>query len=346
MGGGGIHGRRPGHRTTLRAVSERRPGTRWQRLFERHWKPFRRWYLSEGDAARPSYLECRRQLDAHMPELVRTYERLCELAGGSDVAARALSLYRPPAYVHGCSQSVWPGERPFLVRNYDYSPYLFEGSILRSAWCGKQVLAMLDCLWGVVDGINEDGLVVSLTFGGRQVVGDGFGMPLILRYILEVCETTSQAVQVLRRVPSHMSYNITLLDASGHFTTVFVAPDRQAVVRQIPVTTNHQGRVEWERHARISATLERERFLNQLLADLDEQPDDFIDAFLQPPLYNTDYDRGFGTLYCAVYWPDKRAARYRWPGLDWDLAIDDFEEGTHHVTLAHPPRGWEAAHGY
>ncbi len=321
---------------TVRAVSERRAGAKWQGLLEHHWEAYRRWYLSDGDAARPSYLEGRRQLERYMPELCGTYERLCELAGGGDVAARLLSLYRPPAYVSGCSQAVWPGELPFLVRNYDYSPALLEGTILHSAWRGRRVLAMIDCLWGVVDGINEKGLAVSLTFGGREVVGDGFGMPLILRYVLEVCDTTSEAVEVLRRVPSHMSYNVTVLDASGQFRTVFVAPDRAAVVRQIPVTTNHQGRVEWQRHARATATLERERFLNFRLADSDEQPDDFVAAFLRAPLYNTDYARGFGTLYTAVYWPQTLTARYLWPGFAWNLSIEHFREGTHTVALGMP----------
>lgn len=319
---------------TFTAVSEARPGRKWRSLLKRHRASYERWFLSEGDAARPTYLASRRKLGEHMPELLGIYDTLCELAGGGDVVARLLSLYCPPAYVSGCSQAVWPGEEPFLARNYDYSPALLEGTILLSAWRRRKVLAMLDGLWGVVDGINDVGLAVSLTFGGRTTVGEGFGMPLILRYVLETCETTAEAVEALRRVPSHMSYNITVLDEEGHFRTVFVSPDRAAVVRQIPVTTNHQGNVEWHRHARATATLERERFLNFRLADSDERPDNFVECFLRPPLYNTDYTRGFGTLYTAVYWPHRRAARYLWPGTAWELAIDAFHEGSRTVNFA------------
>src|SRR6185436_2580738 len=97
---------------------------------------------------------------------------------------------RPTPYLTGCSQAVWTrrGEPPTLVRNYDYHPELCEGTLLLSAWHGTRVIAMSDCLWGVVDGINEHGLAVSLSFGGRQVVGDGFGIPLVLRYALEFCK--------------------------------------------------------------------------------------------------------------------------------------------------------------
>ena len=102
-----------------------------------------------------------------------------------------------------------------LIRNYDYSAHLWEATLLHNAWNGRQVIAMSDCLWGVLDGMNENGLAISLAFGGRQIVGNGFGIPLILRYILEICETVSQSIEVLGRVPSHMSYNVTMLDKSG-----------------------------------------------------------------------------------------------------------------------------------
>ena len=31
---------------------------------------------------------------------------------------------------------------------------------------------MLDCLWGLLDGVNDAGPAVSLTFGGRSQVGE------------------------------------------------------------------------------------------------------------------------------------------------------------------------------
>ena len=70
----------------------------------------------------PTYAESRRMLREHMPELVPTWERLVELAGGGDVAARMLSMWRPPSYLSGCSQGVLVAGDPMLVRNYDYAP--------------------------------------------------------------------------------------------------------------------------------------------------------------------------------------------------------------------------------
>ncbi|MGH6962686.1 MAG: C45 family autoproteolytic acyltransferase/hydrolase, partial [Dongiaceae bacterium] len=219
------------------AVAEREPGPRWQANFATHWPSYRRWFEAEGIDARPSRAEGESMLRRHMPELLPTWERLCGLVDDDVEAVRFLTLYRPPAYLGGCSQVVWTAGEPVLIRNYDYSPALCEGLLLLSHWNGRDVLAMSDCLWGALDGVNDAGLAISLTFGGRQVVGDGFGIPLLLRYILEFCGTVAEAAEALKRVPSHMAYNVTAVDRTGSYITAFVAPDRPALVRPHPIAT-------------------------------------------------------------------------------------------------------------
>ena len=325
------------------AVQEAAPGLKWQRLFRRHWPAYQAWFLSGGIEARPTFAEAERRLKRHMPELMPTYERLCDLAGGGDLEARFLALYCPPAYLTGCSQAVWPGEEPLLIRNYDYAPALCEGVMLHSRWNGRSVLAMLDCLWGALDGVNEAGLAVSLTFGGRRVVGEGFGVPLILRYILEFCDTAKEAAAVLRRVPSHMAYNVTAVDRSGAFITAYLAPDREPAIRQIPIAANHQGRIDWHTYARATATLERERFLFFRLQEAGMTVDKLIACFLRPPLYTTAYDNGFGTLYTAAYRPVSGTARFIWPDGELPLGLRDFREGERHQTFGGPAESRGAA---
>jgi hypothetical protein len=92
----------------------------------------------------------------------------------------------PPPFLTGCSQAaVLPGG-PALIRNYDWDYRLFDAVVAKTAYTGRRVLGMLDCLWGLLDGANDSGLAVSLTFGGRPQVGEGFGIPLVIRYVLEV----------------------------------------------------------------------------------------------------------------------------------------------------------------
>jgi predicted choloylglycine hydrolase len=297
-------------------------------VFRKHWPAYRAWFLSEGDAARPSYLGSYRALKGAMPELAATYERLVELAGGGDLAARFLCLYRPPPYLSGCSQAVWSADEPLLIRNYDYAPRLCEGSLLCTAWNGRRAIVMGDCLWGVLDGMNEDGLAVSLAFGGCRAVGDGFGAPLLLRYLLEVCATSDEAAAALRRLPSHMAYNVTVLDRAGSYFTARLAPDRPATIVPSPIATNHQGRVAWRRHAALTRSVERERFLQRWLAHRGGTADALMAAFLRPPLYAAAHAQGHGTLYTAIYYPRRGEMEVRWPDGGWRQSFRAFREDT------------------
>jgi predicted choloylglycine hydrolase len=316
-----------------RAISEDAPGPVWAGLFREYWSDYRAWWLKEGETARPTYAMGLRALRTHMPEIVPLYEELCELAGGGDHAARFLSFYTPPPYLASCSQAIWAGKEPVMVRNYDYNPMSFDALVLRTRWQGRSVMGTSDGLWGLVDGVNDKGLSISLTFGGRRVVGEGFGVPLILRYVLQTCDTAEQAGEVLARVPTHMSYNVTVLDAKREYLTVMMAPYRPAIVTHAAVATNHQENVEWISHARFTATVERERFLLQRMRLHRDTQEKFISAFLRPPLYSTAFAHGFGTLYTAVYRPRKREMELRWPGVVWPLSLKDFVEGGRDVRL-------------
>ena len=219
-----------------RAISEDEPGPKWAGLFAEYWPHYKRWWLKHGEGARPTYAEGCRALKQHMPEIVPLYENLCELAGGSDLAARFLSFHNPPPYLSGCSQAIWPGREPVLVRNYDYSPKAFDSLILKTGWQGRQVIGTSDGLFGLVDGMHDAGLSISLTFGGRRIAGDGFGVPLILRYVLQTCKTADEAGEALARIPTHMSYNVTVLDKKRRYLTAMMGPDRPAAITTIMVS--------------------------------------------------------------------------------------------------------------
>lgn len=320
---------------TFSALDQTQPDAGFAKLFRRAWPQYRRWWLQEGEEARPSYLASRRALAKHMPEMLPAWERLCELAGGGDIESRFLSLYCPPPYLSACSQAVWPGHEPLLVRNYDYDPRAFDALLLRTNWLGRHtVLGMSDCLIGLLDGVNEAGLAVSLTFGGQRLVGVGFGIPIVMRYVLETCASATDAGRALARIPSHMAYNVTALDARGERVTVMIAPGGDAVITKAPVATNHQQAVSWHSHARATASVERERFLLRRLTLHPEPADRFIAEFLRPPLYSTAFEHGFGTLYTAAYWPGRASLSLEWPGESWNLSVAEFAEGRRTVDYA------------
>jgi len=295
------------------------------------WPAFGRWW-QDGANARPALDEARARLEQHMPELVPTWQRLTAILGEDPAAGAALALWNPPPFLTGCSQAaVLPGG-PALVRNYDWDYRLFDAAVARTEFGGRRVLGMLDCLWGLLDGVNDAGLALSLTFGGRPQVGEGFGIPLVIRYVLQVCETVQQAVEALRRIPVHMSYNVTALDRGGSRATVYLAPDRPAHVTGRAVATNHQDKVEWEPYAAAIRTVERQEQLEELLATGADVPA-VVAALLRPPLYATKFGAGFGTLYTAEYRPAEGVARYYWPGQTWTHALDRLEPGSIQVRL-------------
>lgn len=310
----------------FRWVEERLPGDRWRDLLKRTWPSYEAWFLREGDEARPGLEESAARLEQHMPELVPVWNRLVGLAGENERVARMLALYRPTPFLAGCSQAVWTRRSPMLVRNYDYDPSACEGTFLLSSWNGTRVLASSDCLWGALDGINEHGLAVALSFGGSPTVGDGFGIPLILRYILELCSTTEEAGDVLRRVPSHMAYNVSLVDRSGSYAVAHVGPGRATEIVRERVCTNHQGHVDWLEYARATASVERERYLNRKLRSRRLDAEELVGLFLGPPLYMSGHARGYGTLYTVAYRSDGGRADFRWPDSGVTQSLDDFEE--------------------
>lgn len=176
----------------FRSIDEPHPGPKLRAIYEQRQQAYKAWFLGEGDVMRPSLEEGALALRTHMPELLPVFDELVgAIADGDPLAARMFTFLRPPAPVVACSQGVWHegDEGPVLVRNYDYPEQLVDGVILRSRFLERTVVGTTDCIWGLCDGMNDAGLVVSLTFGGRVAVGDGFGMPLVIRYLLETCET-------------------------------------------------------------------------------------------------------------------------------------------------------------
>jgi len=309
------------------AISEPgKPGKKWQKLFNTHWAAYNAWYNSKGAAHVPDLETSQAALKKYMPKMWPTYQQLCKLAKADEVAARFLTGFQPPAYISACSQAVLTGKEIQLVRNYDYHPDLMEGTQLLSAWNGKKVIATSDCLVGAVDGMNEDGLAISLTFGGRKEVGVGFGIPFILRYVLEFCSNVEEAVDTLVIIPSHMSYNVTVVDKSGSYKTVRLSPDNEPVITDAAFTTNHQGTVDWPENAAFNKTLERSAFLEKMLVKKGIDGKAISDAFLKKPLYNTLFKEGFGTLFTAVYRPAEGVVETRWPNISVKQTFDNFKE--------------------
>lgn len=307
---------------TMYGINEARPGPRWRALFEATWPAYRRWYLAEGRVARPGIRDAGAALARHMPELLPTWAQLSAQTGHDLDAAAMLTHWRMPAFLPaGCSQVVTPDPKPSLLRNYDYAPDLFEAVSISTDYL-QPVIGTADCLWGLLDGMNGAGLVVSLTFGGDRTVGDGFAIPLVVRYLLETCTSVEEATAALYRLPISMSYNLTILDSDGAVATVHVGPGRTPEIAEQPCATNHRWRQPVNpAHAARFRSVERLDHLDDLL-DRRATADDIALAMLQKPLHSQEYSQSFGTLYTADYRPAEQTVTYHWLERSWTRRFD------------------------
>lgn len=95
-----------------------------------------------------------------------------------------------------------------------------------------------------------------------------------------------------------------------------------ARIWQTQVTTNHPETVDWPKHAAGSRSVARFEYLQGRLGRAD-----LGDAFFEPPVYNSGFSGGMGTVYNAVYKPASGEAIYRWPGHAMRQSFAEFTPG-------------------
>ncbi|MEM7734866.1 MAG: C45 family peptidase [Deinococcota bacterium] len=88
-----------------------------------------------------------------------------------------------------------------------------------------------DTFVGREDGVNVRGLAVGYTFVYSQAVQPGINFLLVIRGLLERCQTVSEAITWLESLPLSTTQNFVLADASGDMAVVEATPG-QIVVRR------------------------------------------------------------------------------------------------------------------
>ncbi|XHM65011.1 C45 family autoproteolytic acyltransferase/hydrolase [Streptomyces nigra] len=291
---------------------------RWAAYAQPLWPLAEAWLTEEGKTEAGAQ-DARKLFEQHMPELVPVLDRLAaQLDRPEATTFLTLAALRP--FFSGCTQIGSEGE---LLRNYDFAPDDCEGTIVRSHFL-RPVIGMQEAAWGLLDGMNDAGLAVSLTFGGRFVHGPGFAIPIVLRYLLETCTTVDEAVARLGSLPIAIPQNVTLVDATRS-RTVFVGPDIPLTEAPDTCAANHQHLPVPEDQERFSRTQERLTAIRAAGRDMA--------AMLKPPLYQLAYDEGLGTVYTAHYRPTEGQVTYAWPHTTWSQSFTTFTPGTRTMTL-------------
>ena len=310
------------------ALCEDTPGSAWRERFIAGRVETEAWYRGIEREAPPTAAECRAQLQRHMPELLGPYDRVCALVGDDDLAPQMLSHFRPPPLQHGCTQAVWLGaDGPALVRNYDFPLGVVSDYFESTRWFGREVISKGQRPWGgCLDGMNGDGLVASMTFGGSLIQGRGFAIILIVRYILETCRWVDEAIAALCRIPVALSQNVTVLDRTGAYATVFLSPERAPMVSSGLVCANHQdSSVTTGMSKSLAGSMARQEAALRALTIPGATLASLTEAFLAAPIYS--HNASSPTVYSAVYRPAALTVDYVWPGNVITQAIGSFKEG-------------------
>ncbi|MFI2205629.1 C45 family autoproteolytic acyltransferase/hydrolase [Streptomyces sp. NPDC020192] len=306
---------------TFRAIEVGDGGDgRWAAHAQALWPAAEGWMTEESRTAEGA-ARARKLFEAHMPELVPVLDRLArELDRPEGETFLTHATLRP--FFSGCTQI---GRSGTLLRNYDFEPDDCEGTIVSSHFL-RPVIGTQDAAWGLLDGMNDAGLAVSLTFGGRLVHGPGFAVLIVLRYLLETCDTVDEAVGKLRSIPIAIPQNVTLVDPEKA-VTVFVGPDIPLTEAPDSCAANHQ-------HLPVPDEQERSSRTNERLSAVRAAGTD-VAAMLRPPLYRPEFDAGWGTVYTAHYRPAEGRVTYYWPGESWAQSFADFAPGSRTVTMGH-----------
>ncbi|MCA0969185.1 C45 family peptidase [Halobacillus litoralis] len=237
----------------------------------------------------------------HAPHLL---DELKGLSDGSGLSMKeTASLFSgydlPEIPAMGCSSVV---NSDFAVRNYDFSPVMYDQRFVLSQPEGKyaSVGHSLHVL-GRHEGVNEKGLFMALHFVSMNETAQGLSASAIVRVVLDTCATTDEAIEKLRALPHAWCYNFSIGDSNGRSVVVEASPSSVEVregTEGVSCTNHFHKNVDLNRTDMFGSTARYEA-----MTERDESFDATFHWFMDRSsvLFFEQYDQFFGTLHTFGY---------------------------------------------
>jgi len=171
--------------------------------------------------------ECEAAVNAAFPEILDEVRGFAEAIQEpyERLAAFILTVgYRKPM---ACSSfSAVSDSSVIFGRNYDFYYWLEKHceSYLTRPKGAYASLGTTDIFVGREDGVNEKGVSVSMHFVAAQPGTPGINFPIAVRFILDKCATTADAVSFLTGVKFLTANNYLIADRSGALAVVEASP--------------------------------------------------------------------------------------------------------------------------
>lgn len=164
------------------------------------------------------------------------------------------------------------------------------------------------------DGVNEYGLAIGLTFVYPKKIKSGLNAGMLVRYLLEKCQSTQEALIALKGLPIASSQTLTIVDRKGDMAIVECNCEHVIVIKpkdneNYVVSTNqfcsyemkkyrHKDIDDWKSDIRYSVAYETMKTYNDCLSI------DIIQDILKGKNgFMCQYDRKLGadTVWSVIY---------------------------------------------
>lgn len=210
-----------------------------------------------------------------------------------------------------------------LLRNYDLSPLLADFRLCDTRVTGKYQHIGFSASWfGRTEGINEEGLCVAFASCGmptgnypgmRKPAVKGLQFWAIVRSLLEQCKNVSEAVEVVKEMPTASNMNLLIVDSSGEASLVETFDGKKLVSSSNSVekayltATNHAHIPEMARleKGRLKHSVQRYQIMNEFMKNQSSITKEDIKSIMQKEfplgLAVHNYDEFFGTIHSMIF---------------------------------------------
>jgi predicted choloylglycine hydrolase len=162
---------------------------------------------------------------------------------------------------------------------------------------------------GRLDGMNEEGLTIGIHYVNGVSKKDGFLGTTIVRMVLDLCSTVSEAVELVKNIPHAYAFNYSLTDKTGQKAVIEASPQRIAIREAMDenmTCTNHfqASEMAHEYILHLQHSLDRDHYLREL-GNSALSPEEMFHEFTHAgsPLCFAHYKRFFGTLHTFMALP-------------------------------------------
>lgn len=170
---------------------------------------------------------CRPIYQAYFPQVLEEIQGISQGQGCEPALLETLlfSLYALPPGSHCSCFAVASGRGILLGRNSDFLAARAEDctNVIYRFPQGNGSLSFLGNTTSFIqmeDGVNQAGLAVGLTSVYPSSIQPGMNAGLLLRFLLETCRTTAEAVAWLKKLPIASAQTFTLADVHGDIAQV------------------------------------------------------------------------------------------------------------------------------